>query len=132
MKFEFAQIEKSLNKLNKGTDKIVVKGIKGAAFKLVEDSKLKAPQAPFLDGYLWDQHIVDIPQFKINLISVRVGASTPYAAKWHEATGNINWTTNKGASNPGPKYILSKIMRFGKEYLKIQYEIIRKGIGELG
>jgi hypothetical protein len=131
MKLEFAEVEKSLNKLNKSTDKIVVKGVQGAAFKLIEDSKRVPPQAPFDEGHLWAQHIVDIPQFKINLISVRVGASTPYAARWHEATGNINWTTNKGSSNPGPKYILSKIMRFGKEYLRIQYEIIRKGIGEL-
>ena len=131
MKLEFAQVEKSLNKLDKNIEKIAVKGVRGAAFKLIEDSKLVAPQAPFLEGHLWAQHIVDLPQFKINLISIRVGASTPYAAKWHEAEGDINWTTDKGASNPGPKYIISKIMRFGKDYLKIQYAIIRKGIGEL-
>ena len=131
MKFDFAQVEKSLNKLDKNIEKIAVKGVRGAAFKLVEDSKLVAPQAPFLEGHLWAQHIVDLPQFKLDKISIKVGASTPYAAKLHQAKGNINWTTDKGASNPGPKYIISKIMRFGKDYLKIQYTIIRKGIGEL-
>jgi len=132
MKLDMMQVEKSLNKLYKSTDKIVVQGIRGAAFKLIEDSKLKAPQAPFLEGHLWAQHIIDQPQFKINNISMRVGASTPYAKKWHETTAQINWTTTKGASNPGPKYIYKKIMMFGKDYLAIQYAIIRKGIGGLG
>jgi hypothetical protein len=130
MKLNFVQVEKSLNKLLKSTDKIVVQGIRGAAFKLIEDSKLKPPQAPFLEGHLWAQHIIDKPQFKISNISIRVGASTPYAKKWHETTANINWTIGR-AANPGPKYIYSKIMRYGKDYLAIQYAIIRKKIGEL-
>jgi len=127
MKLDYRQVEKSLDKLLKSTDKIAVKGVRAAAFKLVEDSKMKKPRAPHLHGHLWTQHIIDAPQFKINLISVRVGSSTPYAARLHQGEESWNWTL----AGSGPKWIITKIMAYGKDYLKIQYEVIKKGISAI-
>lgn len=131
MKIDYSQVEKNLNKLMKKTLGAAEKGLRVAGFKLMEDSKKKAPQAPFDRGHLWSQFIMDKPQFKINNISLRVGASTPYAARWHETTDAINWTTTKGASKPGPKYIISKIFAYGKDYIQLQYEVIRKEIKKI-
>lgn len=127
MKLDYKTVERNLQKLNKSSEKIVVKAVRAAAMQLVIDSKTKKPYAPFETGKLYLQFLIDKPQFKINNILIRVGASTPYAAQLHEGKPTWNWTL----PGSGPKYILSKILAYGDTYIKIQHGVIQKEMGAL-
>jgi hypothetical protein len=94
--------------------------LRGSARTQMADGKLrKATDAP---GTLKDRQIVD---------AIKIGFNIVYAAKWHEAVGKkINWTTDKGAAHPGPKYLELKLRMFNKRYLKILSDYIAKVLGK--
>lgn len=60
-------------------------------------------------------------------IGIRFGFNIEYAARWHEAVGKkINWTRDKGAALPGPKYLESKMRMFHTRYMRIIQLYIQK------
>ena len=54
-------------------------------------------------------------------LSIAAGFNIEYAAKWHEvpAGKHINWTTDRGAPDPGRKYLESKLAMFNRKYMEI-------------
>lgn len=135
---DFSQVEKNLKKLIKDTTPPVAgKGLFNAGCELIRDGIEKAPGAPKRTGALWgsgqveDKKISDKsgkitpaqPSYTKTKDSIGViaGFNIDYAAKLHELPQgkNINWTTDKGAHNPGPKFLELKMSMYKKKYMEI-------------
>ena len=103
------------------------KGAFNAMSELLNDSITKAPQAPKDIGDLWGSRIVEKAQESKKEISVVAGFNIKYAARHHEVEpGTFKYTTTKGASRPGPKFMQSKMAMFFKKYMEIVAETIRR------
>ncbi len=86
----------------------VSKGLFIAGSDLLRMAIEEAPQCPKDVGDLWGSGKVK----PINNESVEVSFNSVYAAYQHEQEpGKFNYTTNKGASHPGPKYLETKLVR---------------------
>lgn len=95
-------------------------GLSKGASELLIDARDKPPQAPKDIGDLWGSILILKPYISRGEIGIQCGFNIIYAARWHEATGqNINWTTDKGASQPGPKFLESKMSRYMNKYMAI-------------
>ena len=105
------------------------KGLHNAMIALLEDSINLPPQAPFEFGGLWGSRGGTAQvETKGKHISVVGGFNIKYAARHHEvAPGTFKYTTDKGASQPGPKYMLSKMAMFFKKYMEIVANTIKRG-----
>ena len=104
------------------------KGLFDAMNELLEDSVTKPPQAPFEFGGLWGSRggTVEV-EMKGKDISVVGGFNIKYAARHHEvAPGTFKYTTDKGASQPGPKYMQSKMAMYFKKYMEIVANTIKR------
>ena len=103
------------------------KGTFNAMNELLNDSITKPPQAPKDIGDLWGSRIVEKPKKSGKDVVVVGGFNIKYAARHHEvAPGTFKYTTTKGASQPGPKYMQSKMAMFFKKYMEIIAETIRR------
>lgn len=104
------------------------KGLFEAGNELTHDAIKLPPQAPKLHGDLWGSRIVEKAKEDPNDISVTVGFNIDYAKKHHEAEpGKFNYTTDRGASSPGPKYLELKMSWFKNKYMKIAAAVIKAG-----
>ncbi len=102
----------------------VSKGLFIAGSELLRMAIEEAPQCPKDVGDLWGSGKVK----PINNESVEVSFNSVYAAYQHEQEpGKFNYTTNKGASHPGPKYLETKLVRHKQDLM----EIVAKAIREL-
>lgn len=140
--FDAAELYKSLKMLDgEVTEKQVAIGLFQAANALLKDAIYVAPQAPKDvgdlrgsartmggDGVLQKTGTKHKPIKSGKDLSVVCGFNIVYAAKWHEIseTKKVNWTTDKGAANPGPKYLEKKMAIFGKRYTEIIGEYVRE------
>ncbi len=125
---DFSELNRNLERL---TDvefpEYIEKGEFNAMNELLNDSIIKPPQAPKDMGDLWGSRFVGKPKRTRKDISIIGGFKIKYAKKHHEAQpGTYNYTTTKGADQPGPKYMLSKMMQYGKKYIWIIAEAIRR------
>lgn len=104
------------------------KGLFNAGNELINDAKTKPPQAPFKKGDLHGWGIVEKPE-KINeSISVTVGFNIKYAHRQHEAEpGAYKYTITAKVTQPGPKFLQSKMAMYFKDYMEIIAETIRRG-----
>jgi hypothetical protein len=133
------------------------KGMFEALAALKNDADNVTPQTPFLDGNLRGDYTMileGITQSKLVENSggkgkdhkkggakpaERYGAKDiiaklifrmPYAAKWHEAVNKkVNWTKTR-VSSPGPKYLETKLMAFGKKYFGLVAQRVRETTGK--
>ena len=130
MTIDMADFEKGFKALvENSVPPEIEKGMFKAASALLTDAIEEAPGAPKDIGDLWrSKHVESIITTK-DEVSVDAGFNIVYAARWHEAEGTINWTTNKGATNPGPKYLESKMVRNAKRYLNIVGEYLKGLLG---
>ena len=104
------------------------KGLFDAGNELTHDAITLPPQAPKDMGDLWGSRITEKAKIDPTDISVTVGFNIEYAKQHHEvAPGTYNYTTDKGASSPGPKYLESKMTRFKNKYMAIVAAVIRAG-----
>jgi len=104
------------------------KGLYNAMNELLEDSVTKPPQAPKEFGDLWASKggTVEV-ETKGKELSVSGGFNIKYAHRQHEAEpGTYKYTRDKGASQPGPKFMQSKMAMFFKKYMEIVAETIRR------
>jgi hypothetical protein len=106
---------------------LVEKGLFEAMNKLLSDAVKLPPQAPKDVGALWASKADTVSVKKEEgQIVAQGGFNIEYAARWHEAVGeNINWTTTKGATHPGPKYLESKMTQKKDKYMGIVAESIK-------
>ena len=134
---DFSEFNRNLKRL---TDvefpEYIEKGLFKAMNELLNDSITKPPQAPKLVGDLWGSRTGAFPGTKLEVkmtkdsMSIKGGFHMKYAARHHEvAPGTFNYTTDKGASQPGPKFMQSKMSQYGKKYIGIIADVI-KGKGK--
>lgn len=104
------------------------KGLVNAMNELLRDSIEKPPQAPKDIGDLWGSTAGTVKvETKHKLLSVSGGFNIKYAHRHHEAEpGAFEYTVTKGASQPGPKFMQSKMAQYGKKYMGIVAETIRR------
>lgn len=103
------------------------RGSVNAMNEVLRDSIELAPQAPKDIGDLWGSIAGTVKvETRHKLISVRGGFNIKYAHRHHEvAPGTYNYTRTKGAVQPGPKFMQSKMMRYKNKYMKIIADTIR-------
>lgn len=104
------------------------KGLFDAMNELLSDAITKPPQAPKDIGDLWGS-IADTVKVetKGKELSVSGGFNIKYARRHHEVPpGTFKYTTTKGASQPGPKFLQSKMAMYFKKYMEIIAETIRR------
>ena len=115
------------------TDKAIpdaaAKGLFNAGNELTHDAITLPPQAPKDMGDLWGSRITEKAKKTSKDISVRVGFRIKYAHRHHEVPpGTFHYTTTKGASQPGPKFMESKMIKYKDKYMwMVAEEIKRKG-----
>ena len=117
-----SQVEASLKRLVESVEpRATAQGLLAAGSQLLKDAQMIGPQAPKDTGRLWGSARVTETRVQNGLANVEAGFNIEYAAKWHEVGlgQKINWTTWKGASNPGPKYLQSKMIAYRDKYMRI-------------
>jgi len=131
MTIDMSDFEKGFKKLMEGAIPPETKeGLFQAGNELLRDAIKEAPQAPKDIGDLWGSARVNKAIATKDEVSIEAGFNIKYAARWHEAEGHVNWTTDKGATNPGPKYLESKMaVNNGRKYLDIVGEYVKKVLG---
>lgn len=133
--FDATELMKTLKRLDGDiTPTMVGRGLFQAANALLKDAIYMPPMAPKdvgdlrgsartqgADGILHKSGNRYKPIASGNDLAVVCGFNIVYAAKWHEVpeTAKIDWTTDKGAPNPGPKYLEKKMAIFGRRYTEI-------------
>lgn len=111
--------------LRKITDKIepeaTAKGLFMAGNALLHDAIYVPPMAPKRIGNLRGSARVTKASVIGGKAQVLAGFNIVYAAKWHEVplTRKINWTRDRGAGSPGPKYLSSKMIVYRTRYRDI-------------
>lgn len=108
------------------------RGLFAAGNALLRDAIKIAPQAPKEVGDLWGSARVTKAEILGDQASVEAGFNIEYAARWHEVspTKPINWTTDKGASSPGPKYLESKMNMFREKYMVIVGNFLARALAK--
>lgn len=138
--FDATELYATLKRLDGDiSEKTVAVGLFQAANALLKDAIYMTPMAPKDvgdlrgsartmggEGVLHKRGDSHRPIKSGKDLSVVCGFNIEYAAKWHEVpeSRKINWTTDKGASNPGPKYLEKKLAIFGKRYTEIIGEYV--------
>jgi len=104
------------------------KGLADGMNELLRDSIEKPPQAPKEFGELWGSIADTVKVFvKSGLIFVIGGFNKKYARRHHEVEpGEFKYTTDKGASQPGPKFMQSKMAQYMNKYMEIVANSIRR------
>ena len=105
----------------------VSKGLFIAGSELLRMAIEEAPQCPKDVGDLWGSGKVKPITGGYQETGVEVSFNSKYAAYQHEQEpGKFNYTTNKGASHPGPKFLETKIVRHKQDLMELVAEAIRK------
>lgn len=129
-------------------------GLGRALLALLADIINESPRPPIASGYLWASGVVIVenrviysgngimtaqgskpvkqksfraPSGDAGNLSGIVGLNTPYAARMHEGIG-VKYNLGPGsrqAGGVGPKFMESKVLRFGKKYIGIIAEAMR-------
>ena len=104
------------------------KGLDNAMNEWLSDSITKPPQAPKEIGDLWGSIAGTVRVvWKYKILIASGGFNIKYAHRHHEVPpGTFEYTVDKGASQPGPKFMQSKMAQFGKKYMEIVAETIRR------
>ncbi len=98
-----------------------------AANEVLRDSIAISLQAPKRTGALWGSRKVEAVKEDNKDISTKFGFNISYAMKQHEAEpGTYKYTKTKGAKDPGPKFMQSKMAQFKEKYMGIVAEVIRR------
>lgn len=116
--------------VNKAIPEDAEKGLVDGMNELLSDSIELQPQAPKDIGDLWGSTADTVEVIKgkgDKLLGVSGGFNIKYAHRHHEAEpGEFQYTVDKGASKPGPKFMQSKMAQFGKKYMGIVADSIRR------
>lgn len=120
--------DKKFNALvKKAIPEYAAKGAFDAMNELLSDAITKPPQAPKDIGDLWGSRIVKKAKEITKEILVEGGFNIKYARRHHEVPpGTFKYTLTKGASQPGPKFLESKMAQFKEKYAWIIAEVIRR------
>lgn len=131
MYLDFSDFDKKFKALvQKAIPDDAEKGLINGMNELLRDSIELPPQAPKDIGDLWGSTAgtVKLIEGKRNkLLGVTGGFNIKYAHRHHEAEpGEFKYTVDKGAAQPGPKFMQSKMAQYGKKYMEIVADSIRR------
>ncbi len=103
-------------------------GLFKAMNEVLRDSIELPPQAPKEIGDLWGSTAGTVKvETKHDLLSVSGGFNLKYAHRHHEVPpGTYKYTMDKGAKQPGPKFMQSKMARYARKYMEIVADAIRR------
>lgn len=99
-------------------------GLADAGFALLVDADDDNPQTPYKRGALRRSRKIEKPVIKSDAVSVNAGYNMVYAARLHEGEPTWKWTTTQ-VSNPGPKFLESKLVANARKYMQIAVDYIR-------
>lgn len=108
------------------------KGLVDAAWAMLKDADDKPPQTPTEFKDLKGSRHVDKPKINRSSISIKAGYTSEYATYQHEGQRKDGshkvkkYTTDKGASQPGPKFLQSKMAMYKKDYIEIVTNRIKR------
>lgn len=102
-------------------------GLADAAFALLVDADDDKPQAPYKTGDLRASRKIEKPTVTGSAVEVKAGYNMKYAARLHEGEPTWKWTTTQ-VSQPGPKFLESKLVANAKKYMGIAVDYIRTKI----
>ena len=105
------------------------KGLFDAMNELLNNYAIKeAPQCPKDIGDLWGSTAGTVKvEAKHKLLAVSCGFNSKYARRHHEVLpGTFKYTTTKGATQPGPKFLEAKMVRHKNDLMGIVAETIRR------
>jgi len=125
---DMKDFDKKFNNLMKNAiPEYAAKGAFDAMNELLRDAIVHPPQAPKDIGDLWGSVIVEKAKEVAKEILIEGGFNIKYARRHHEVEpGTFNYTLTKGASQPGPKFLESKMIQFKEKYGEIIAETIRR------
>ena len=126
--FDTSEFDVKFGKVTKITiPNAIEKGLFNAMNELLADSINLPPQAPKDMGDLWGSRIVEKPKKASGEMFVEGGFNIAYAHRHHEVPpGTYKYTKTKGATQPGPKYMESKMVKFKDKYQGIVTDTIKK------
>jgi hypothetical protein len=129
LKIDTRDFERGFKKITAGIiPPNIEKGLFEAMNELLKDAVRLPPQAPKKTGMLWASRADTVSIKKVpDGYIIEGGFNVKYARRWHEAEPGINWTRNRGASQPGPKYLESKMLKYKKKYLDMVRAFIERG-----
>lgn len=126
-----SQVDAGLRRLiDQVEPKATAQGLFAAGNELLHDAIYVAPMAPKDVGDLRGSARVTKAEINQGRADVLAGFNIEYAARWHEVSPSkkINWTTTKGASSPGPKYLESKMISLRDKYMRIVGDALLKAL----
>ena len=146
MQVDFSNFDKGFKTLMEGAVPTELsKGLFKAGAELLRDAIKKPKGAPKEFGDLWGSASIQGAGSTLHPLnagepgtfhaeitakdqSISVGFNVPYAAKWHEVppSRKINWTYDKGATDPGPKYLEMKMTMYKAKYMAIIAEHFKR------
>jgi len=124
---DFSDFEKTFFKLvQQSIPKHAEKGLFNGMNELLRLAKYEEPQCPKEFGDLWGSTAGTVKPFvspsEINVVG---GFNSEYAARQHEAEPDeFNYTRDKGASRPGPKFLEAKMVRHKETIIGIAAKTI--------
>jgi hypothetical protein len=132
MTIDFSDFEKGFRKMvEKSAPEAVGKGAFNAMNELLRDSVTESPGAPKDVGDLWGSRRVNKAEVEHSQISCEGGFDIEYATYLHEGQRKDgshkikNWTTDKGATDPGPKFLEKKMVQNKEKYMQITAESLK-------
>jgi len=103
------------------------KGIFDAMNELLNDAITKPPQAPRDIGDLWGSKIVEKVEEEGKESFIEGGFNIKYAHRHHEVEpGTFKYTISAKCTQPGPKFLESKMAEFKEKYAEIIAETIKR------
>jgi len=114
--FDSSQFDKAIKKIQYTGPARTKKVVLRMADQVKIDAEEIAPKTPHDKGELRGE----VRIFAKSPILAMIWYLMPYAARWHEAVGNIDPVTgrkiNFQESGVGPKYVESKMLNLGSKY----------------
>ena len=128
IKVDFKEFEAGLSEAYERTSRVAGEGLFEAANELLEDAITVRPLAPFDEGHLRGSARTNKAKYFMRRVDVEAGFNIEYAARWHEISPEkekkVHWTL----PGSGRKYLELKLTMFGKKYMAIVAEAIRRAL----
>jgi hypothetical protein len=89
MTLDLSDVEKNLAILSQAVPEEAKKGLWDAGTALKSDADNESPRTPHREGHLRGNFEIN-PIQKADMVGVEIVYKQPYAARWHEAEGDID------------------------------------------
>lgn len=112
------KFNKSLIRFAKENEKEAKEGLFKGFNMMLSDAKWKPPQAPWKIGDLHASAEIDKITITRKKIEVSGGFNISYAGVLHEQEKDYKEPTRTRVKQPGPKFLETKMVQYGKDYIE--------------